>query len=87
MLIKDIDTDFSLWAFGKEEHANMPFYELVRSWNKLHDNLFVYPESWNLENEQCFIKTIKGIYKRWLRHKTEGIADDTFGESCKLTSK
>ncbi len=80
MLIKDIDNDFSLWAFGKEDHSTMHFYELVRNWNKLHANLFVYPETWNLENEQCFIKTIKLIHKRWLKFKTDSITDNMFGE-------
>jgi len=80
MLIKDISPGFAQWAFGESYSDIMVYYDLVKSWNKLHGGLMVFPATWNLENEQCFLRTIYSMHMRWLKYKQKGINDSAFEE-------
>ena len=79
MYIKDIGPQFSEWAFGKEDHSAMAYHELIKVWNNRHDDVVVFPTTWNLENEQCFLRTIYGLHKRFMNFKLKRI-NDMFGE-------
>lgn len=76
MFGEEFHIDFIKWAFGMEDLSSLSYIPATTYWNKKHSYFMMFPSTWNLENEKCFIASIKGFYKLWSRYKNQAIEEN-----------